>query len=104
MFIELQPGVFNRTLSVYNSVFDYQAIYEDYNSSTSEWYSEPYKPVSFSLTGKTGLQYILNDKYSLNFAVYYCNYLTSFIKSSFLGPGNVYYRYGIETGVKLKLN
>lgn len=103
-FVEFQPGLINRTFSTNRATYDYQAVHEDIDTVYTSWSGYPYKPVSFSLTGKLGVQYVLNEKYSLNFGIFYTNYLTSMIRNGYAGAGLIYYRYGIETGVKVKLN
>jgi len=103
-FLEMQPGAFNRTYAVSKSVSHFQAIYEDTENTEREWYSDMYKPVSFSLAVKLGIQYYQNARLAFSFAAFYRNYLTPMRSDHILGINHIYYKYGLEAGLKINLD
>lgn len=106
-FIEFQPGIIHNMLMQKRLRSDFQAVYEDSDTTLNDWYSKDahFKFFSFSLSGKLGFQYSISDKISMNFAAFYRNYLNSFVKEEYTaGFYYIYYKYGLETGLKFKLN
>ena len=107
-FIEFQAGIVHYMLMQQRSRLDFQAVYEDFDTTLNNWYSKDahYKFISFSLSSKLGFQYAISDKLSLNVAAFYRNYLGSFVKEEYnaLDLNFIYYKYGFETGIKFKLN
>lgn len=107
LFIEIQPGIIHNMLMQKRLKSDFQDVYQDSDTTLNDWYSKNahFKFLSFSLSGKLGFQYAISDKLSLNVAAFYRNYLSSFVKEEYATDFSfIYYKYGLETGLKFKLN
>lgn len=106
-FLELQPGIIHNMLMQEHISMDYQANFEDSDTTYSTWYSNDshFRFLSFSLSGKLGFQFQINEKLSFNVAAFYRNYLSTFIKKDYSTDYSfVYYKYGLETGLKFNLD